>query len=96
MALLDAHTDIGFNCDGVFREYTQAIPDEFLDTLKDERAAKANMRAGEHERVCSVPTFVVELWLRQGFDYYKESARACIQRLREHNLECFITTPKRV
>jgi hypothetical protein len=94
--LLSADTQLGFNVDGMFQEHTQAIPSEFLDTLKDERSAKTNIMAGDYERVCSVPTFVVELWLRQGFDYYRESARACIKRLRDQGLEHFITTPKRV
>jgi hypothetical protein len=96
MALLSAETELGFNVDGMYRKTSQIIPDDFLDTLKSERHAKAAIRAGEYDRVCSVPAFVVELWMRQGFDYYRESARACVQRLRDQGLDAFITTPKRV
>jgi len=94
--LLNNDTEIGFNTDGMYLKHTQVIPDDFLDTLKSERHAKAALRASEYDRVCSVPAFVVDLWMRQGFDYYRESARACVQRLRDQGLEAFITTPKRV
>ena len=94
--LLTSRTDIGFNVDGMYLKTSQEIPDDFLDTLQSERHAKTAVRAGEYDRVCSVPTFVVDLWMRQGFDYYKESARAVVRRLREQGLEAFITTPKNV
>jgi len=94
--LLNNDTEVGFNVDGMYLKHSQYIPDDFLETLKSERHAKAALRAGEYDRVCSVPAFVVDLWMRQGFDYYKESARAVVRRLREQGLEAFITTPKNV
>ena len=37
---------------------------------------------------------VVEQWLKQGFDVYKESPKAIIKRLRQENLEAFLTSNK--
>ena len=75
---------------------TQDIPHEFLDGLRDSRIASSHVREGEMMRVASVPVAVVELWRAQGFDIYREPNRAIVKRLREHNLDAFITTTKRV
>lgn len=75
---------------------TQSIPDEFLAGLRDSRIASSHVREREMMRVASVPVAVVELWRAQGFDIYREPNRAIVKRLREHNLEAFITTSKRV
>lgn len=74
----------------------QEIPDEFLETLKSERLAKAHLRAGDYDRVCSVPAQVVDIWTRQGFDIHRASAREILARLRADNLDAFIATPKAV
>lgn len=94
--LIDTETTFGSNADGLYREDTQIIPSDLLDTLKSERHAKQALRAAEFDRVASVPTFVVELWMRQGFDFYNASAREIVARLNAHDLGTFIATPKRV
>lgn len=94
--LIDTETALGENVDGLYREHTQVIPDDFLDNLKSERHAKEHMRAGEHDRVASIPTFVVELWMRQGYDFTRMSAREIVAKLRADDLHAFIATPKRV
>ena len=94
--LIDAETEFGANCEGLFTHTTQIIPDDFIDTLKSERHAKAAVRAAEFERVASVPTFVVELWMKQGLDFYNMSAREIVAKLNADDLGAFIATPKRV
>lgn len=51
---------------------------------------------GDMERCASIPTAVVEKWMREGFDVFTAPAREIIARLRRENLEAFITTNKRI
>lgn len=94
--LIDTHSSFGSNVDGTFVHHKQVITDDFLETLKSERHAKAHMKHGEMNRVASVPTFLVELWQRQGFNIYEHSPREIVARLQAHDLQAFITTPKSV
>jgi hypothetical protein len=79
--------------DGAIRRVTTFDAD-FLTGLQSERFAKQHMRAAELDRVASVPTHVADIWLQQGFDIYRESARAIVARLRRDGLEAFLTSPK--
>jgi hypothetical protein len=92
MRLIDNEPSFGQNADGLYVCHTQTIPSDFLDSLKSERNAKMNLRKAEFERVASVPTGVVELWLRQGVDVWNLTAREVVQRLERENLHAFITT----
>lgn len=96
MRLLDSETSFGSNADGLYISYEQAIPSEFIDSLKSERAAKEHLRAAEMDRVASIPTAVVEIWLRRGIPFYQMSAREIVARLSAEGLDAFISTPKRV
>lgn len=96
MKLHEAHSVIQENVEGLYVEHTQAIPSEFIDMLKSERHAKRDLRAAEFERVASVPTFVWELWMRQGRDPFNATPRQIVAWLEADNLQHFITTPKRV
>ena len=96
MRIIDVNTTFGANADGVYQEHTQVIPQEFLDALKAERDAKAAVRSGELERTTSVPTFVYELWQRQGRDPWRATTREIIKWLKADGLDSFIVTPKRV
>lgn len=91
--LHDADWDIGENADGLFIKKQQYISDEFLDATKDARF-ESKQRAGEYHRFASIPVVVVEQWLKQGFDVYKESPKAIVKRLRQENLEAFLTSNK--
>jgi len=90
--LLDNEPTLGRNADGLFIRHDQPITQDFLDTLKSERLAKAAVRKGELHRVASVPTAVVELWMRQGIDFYKMSPREIVAKLRRDDLHAFLTT----
>lgn len=73
---------------------TQEISDQFLDDCAANRHASSQTNMGEFHQFASVPTAVVEQWLREGFDIYQESARAILSRLRKEDLNAFITTNK--
>jgi hypothetical protein len=68
--------------------------DDFLAGLACERSAKAHLKAGEIDKVASVPSQVVDIWLRQGFSIYRESPKAIVARLQAEGLTAFITTDK--
>ena len=75
---------------------TQEITPDFLSRLNDSRIESQNRRFGEMERVASIPTIVVEKWLREGFDLWKEPLSAIVAKLKKENLEAFLTTSRRV
>jgi hypothetical protein len=82
--------------DGLYLKHDQTITDDFLDDLSSERLAKAAVRSGELNRVASVPTAVIELWLRQGVPFYQLTAREVVAKLQADGLSAFVSTPKRV
>lgn len=89
----DAAWDIGENADGLFVKKEQFIPDEFLTMNRDARF-ESKERAKEYHRFASIPVVVVEQWLKEGFDVYKESPKAIIKKLKQENLEAFLTSNK--
>ena len=91
--LHDVEWDIGENTDGLFVKKEQFIPDEFLKSNLDARF-ESKERAREYHRFASIPVVVVEQWLKQGFDVYKESPKAIVARLKKENLEAFLTSNK--
>ena len=96
--LIGINTDYGCDVDGVFRKHTQDISSQFLDSLKEQRNASLDQREGEFMRVASIPTVVVEKWMREGFDILngKHTAAEIVKRLKDENLEAFLTTEKSV
>ncbi len=94
--LFDINTQYGENADGVFRKHTQEIPSWHLDSLKDQRYEMTNKREGEFMRVASIPTSVVEQWIRQGYNIYEMSGKEIIKKLKADNLDAFLTTNKQL
>lgn len=94
--LLDNEVQFKTNADGLYLVHQQAITSEFLDSLKNARDAQASLHNREFNKVASVPTHVVELWLRQGRDVWNASPREIVQWLERDNLQAFITSPGRV
>ena len=49
-------------------------------------------------RVASIPTIVVEKWMREGFDIMtgEHSAAEIVKKLKQENLHAFLTTEKSV
>jgi hypothetical protein len=89
----DIDWDIGEHVDGLFVKKDQYISDDFLTRNKDLRF-DSKQRAGEYHHFASIPVVVVEKWLKEGFDIYKESAKDIVKRLRQENLEAFLTSNK--
>ena len=96
--LIGIDTQFGCDVDGVFRKHTQAISDDFLAGLKEQRTASKDQREGDFMRVASIPVVVVEKWMREGFDVMsgKHSAAEIVKKLKQENLHAFLTTEKSV
>ena len=92
--------DTVYDCDaeGVFRKHTQDISQTFLDSIAEQRKASKDKREGDFMRVASIPTVVVEKWMREGFNIMsgEHSAAEIVKRLKQENLEAFLTTEKSV
>jgi len=96
--LITIDTDYGADVGGVFRKHTQAISDDFLTRIKEQRNESKNRREGEFMSVAQIPTIVVEQWMRDGFDIFsgEHSAAEIVARLKRENLQAFLTTEKSV
>lgn len=92
----DIQTDFIQDGENVIRKNTQHIPDEYLRSLQRAREDSMGQREGEYMRVASIPVAVVEKWKREGFDIYQVSGKEILKKLREENLDAFITTNKSI
>ena len=77
-------------------EKTQHISSDFMDSLKAQRENSMGLLEGEMMSVARVPAIVYEKWLKEGFDIMKEPAHAIVARLKQENLDGFLTTKKKV
>ena len=93
--LADVSWDIDENMDGLLIRKDQEITSEFLDGLKEDRLHSKD-RAREYHKVASIPVVVVEKWLREGFDIYREDLKSIMKKLRDEDLTVFIATDKKV
>jgi hypothetical protein len=92
-------TNIGANADGLFMQSSQNITQEYLDGLKQQRDASGSVPEGEFMRVASIPTVIVDKWMREGFDILSDrniTAHDIIKRLKAEHLDGFLTTNKTV
>jgi hypothetical protein len=96
MLIHDSRVSFGDHEDGLLVKRAQEIPEEFLDDLKDRRFASQGRPEGDFMHVASIPVVVVEKWLREGFDVFKEPYREILKRLHNEHLDAFIATDKRV
>jgi hypothetical protein len=93
--LHNVNTDFIAEHDGLTIKNTQHIDQKWLDGLKDERNNSGKQREKEFMRVASIPTAVVDQWLREGFNIYEVSGKEIVKKLREQNLDYFMTTEKK-
>jgi hypothetical protein len=77
-------------------QHTQHIDQSFLDNLRDARENSLGQDEAEYMSVASIPVAIHEQWLREGFDLMNEPAHAIVARLKQHNLDAFLTTKKQV
>ena len=96
--LVGIDTDFGEDADGLFRKHSQNISQAFMDDVRDARNASANERIGNFRRVASIPTIVIEKWMREGFNIYDPNVngKEIIKRLKAENLDGFLTTDKSI
>jgi hypothetical protein len=73
----------------------QDIPQEFLDSLAEDRKLSSN-RAAEFHKAASIPAALHELWLSQGYDCTKEPIKKTLAKLKLEGLDYFIATEKRL
>lgn len=98
-SLIGIDTSFHDNADGVYRKHQQHIPSSFLTNLSDMRHNSTQTREGEFMKVASIPTVVVEKWMREGFDILGDrniKPADIVKKLKAEGLEDFLTTNKRV
>ena len=91
---IDSDFRFGENSDGLVLERYQAIPDQFLSNLRDERFRNRNSAAGDMHRVASIPVAVVDKWKSEGRDFDNAKISEILGWLRAENLDAFITSDK--
>ena len=96
--LVGIDTLYGEDAGGVYRKHTQNISQSFLDNLAEQRKASVGRKEGDFMRVASIPTVIVEKWMREGFNIMsgEHSAAEIVKKLKQENLEAFLTTEKSV
>lgn len=96
--LINPQTEFIQDGDNVVRKHTQEIPTQFIDQLKAERNNSSSVKEGEFMKVASIPTVIVEKWMREGFNIFDKNinGKEIVKRLKAENLDAFLTTDKRV
>ena len=94
--LIDSNTYFEENTDGLVIQTVQEIPQRFLDKLKEDRFDSKHRRSGEYVRVASIPTVIVDKWLREGYDFHNESVKNIVAKLKMEGLDAFLTTDKQI
>lgn len=93
--IIDSNVSFDENTDGLVIQRYQEIPQKFIDDLKEERFQNSQSRVKtEMHRAASIPTAVIDTWIRQGFDFYNASAKEIIAKLKTDGLDYFITSDK--
>lgn len=88
--------NIGENEQGLLIEKVQAIPQEYIDSLKEARHDTKHAKTGEYHRAASIPVIVVEKWMKEGYDVFNEPVSKTLAKLRLEGLDYFITTEKQL
>lgn len=89
----DVDWQMGEHVDGLFIRKDQEITSEYLDALAEERLY-SKAPAKDWHKFASIPVAVVEHWMSQGFNVYKEHPKDIIKRLQREDLTKFICTTK--
>jgi hypothetical protein len=80
--------------DGLLIKRSQELPDEYLTALKLEKADSISTPMGEMHRFCTIPEHLVDEW---GFEYIMNAdPQDILRRLRQAQLDAFITTNRRI
>jgi hypothetical protein len=76
-------------------KYSQIITDDYLQSIQD-RHTGINDVTGNFLFVGSVPAGLVDRWLREGYDVYKEPIRKTLAKLKAENFGRFVATSKSI
>ena len=82
------------NTDGLIIQKTQTVSDGFLRDLADKRLASHNVREADYMHVASIPVCIVDKWMKEGYDVFREPIRKSVAKLKHENLEYFLATAK--
>lgn len=94
--LIAADFNVSENTEGTIIEQYQEIPQWWVDQLKEHRADTKHAPSGEYHRAASIPQVVVDKWLAEGYDVFKEPVSKSLAKLRAEGLDYFITTEKQI
>lgn len=72
----------------------QEIPQHWLDDNRRVYEASKHRKAGEYEQAASIPVILVEKWMAEGFDVFKEPWPKIKARLKAEGFDYFITSAK--
>ena len=96
--LLGVNTTFVEDNTGLLAKHQQEIPRWHLDNLRYIRDSSLDTTEGDTMRIASIPVAIVEQWQREGFDIFDKNItpHEILNRLRNQDLDAFITTKKRV
>ena len=94
--LINPQTEFIQDGENVVRKHTQEIPQWHLDALAQQRNESKSKPEGEFMRVASIPTVIVEKWMREGFNIWEVDGKEIVKRLKAENLDAFLTTEKSI
>ena len=83
--------------DDVVRKHTEHHAQTFMDDIAEQRKASTGTREGDFMRVASIPTVVIEKWMREGFNVLTDkniTGKDIVKRLKAEGLDGFLTTEK--
>ena len=94
--IINVNTEFFNNVGEEARRHTQEIPQWHLDNLKEQRNVSSQHKEGEMMKVASIPTAVIEKWMREGFNIWEAKGSEIVRKLKNEDLDMFLTTNKRV
>ena len=94
--IINVNTEFFNNVGEEARRHTQEIPQWHLDNLKDQRNVSTQHKEGEMMKVASIPTAVIEKWMREGFNIWEAKGSEIVRKLKNEDLDMFLTTDKRI
>lgn len=77
-------------------KHEQYIPDDWVSQLKRDKIDPdhGKFHLDGFTRLASIPVALYEKWLREGFDISKAPVKEVLKRLRNLDMDAFITTRK--
>jgi len=96
MKLLDTNVTLLESAGELGVQFTQDIPDEFVQDIQDRFTHANDAVGGEFLFVGSVPTGVVDRWMREGYNIFEEPIRKTLAKLKAENFGRFVATSKSI